>query len=41
PLDCPSASASTALDLILNVITVGSVSSGYLSFGDAVRFRTS
>ena len=41
PLDFPSASASTALDLSLNVIKVGRVTAGYLRFGDAVRIRTS
>ncbi|MCU1599256.1 MAG: Xylulose kinase [Glaciihabitans sp.] len=41
PLDFSSASASTALDLRLNVIKVGRVTAGYLRFGDAVRIRTS
>jgi len=41
PLDLASASASTALDLSLNVVKVGRVTAGYLRFGDAVRIRTS
>lgn len=41
PLDFPSTSASTAVDLSLNVITVGRVTAGYLRFGDAIQIRTS
>jgi AraC-like DNA-binding protein len=40
PMDFPSASASTSLDMSLNVIKVGRVTAGYLQFGDAMRIRT-
>ncbi|PPL17963.1 AraC family transcriptional regulator [Microterricola pindariensis] len=40
PMDFPSASASTSLDMSLNVVKVGRVTAGYLQFGDAMRVRT-
>ncbi|MGO4690144.1 AraC family transcriptional regulator [Glaciibacter sp. 2TAF33] len=40
PMDFPSASASTSLDMSLNVIKVGRVTAGYLQFGDAMRIQT-
>jgi AraC-like DNA-binding protein len=39
-MDFPSASASTSLDMSLNVIKIGRVTAGYLQFGDAVRIQT-
>jgi AraC-like DNA-binding protein len=40
PMDFPSASASTSLDISLNVVKVGRVTAGYLQFGDAMRIQT-
>ncbi|WP_245762387.1 AraC family transcriptional regulator [Mycetocola miduiensis] len=40
PMDFPSASASTSINMSLNVIKVGRVTAGYLRFGDAVHIRT-
>lgn len=40
PLDFPSASKETVVDLQLNVIKVGKVTAGYLRFGSAIRITT-
>ena len=40
PLDFPSVSTSTEVDLQLNVVKVGRVTAGYLRFGDAIRIHT-
>jgi AraC-like DNA-binding protein len=40
PMDFPSVSASTSLDMSLNIIKVGRVTAGYLHFGDALRIQT-
>ena len=40
PLDFPSASSSTSVDLRLNVVKVGRITAGYLRFGGAIRIRT-
>jgi AraC-like DNA-binding protein len=40
PLDFPSASTSTDVDLRLNVVKVGRITAGYLRFGDAIRIHT-
>jgi AraC-like DNA-binding protein len=40
PMSFPSASASTSLDMSLNVIKIGRVTAGYLQFGDAMRIQT-
>jgi AraC-like DNA-binding protein len=40
PLDFSSPSASTSLRMSLNVVTLGRVTLGYLSLGDAVCIRT-
>ena len=40
PLDFPSLSTSTEVDLQLNVVKVGRVTAGYLRFGDAIRIHT-
>jgi AraC-like DNA-binding protein len=40
PMDFPSASASTSLDMSLNVIRIGRVTAGFLQFGDAMRIQT-
>ncbi|WP_310793910.1 AraC-like ligand-binding domain-containing protein [Mycetocola manganoxydans] len=40
PMEFPSASASTSLDMSLNVIKIGRVTAGYLQFGDAMRIQT-
>jgi AraC-like DNA-binding protein len=41
PLDFPSVSTSTEVDLRLNVVTVGRITAGYLRFGDAIQIHTS
>lgn len=40
PMDFPSASTSTAMDLRLNVLTVGRVTAGYVRFSDAIHIQT-
>jgi AraC-like DNA-binding protein len=40
PMEFWSASASTSLDMSLNVVKVGRVTAGYLQFGDAMHIRT-
>ncbi|MGO4102620.1 AraC family transcriptional regulator [Leifsonia sp. YAF41] len=40
PVDFPSASASTSLDMSLNAIKIGRVTVGYLEFGVAMRIQT-
>lgn len=40
PLDFPSVSTSTEVDLQLNVVKVGRITAGYLRFGDAIRIHT-
>ena len=40
PMDFPSASGSTSIDMSLNVIKIGRVTAGYLQFRDAVRIQT-
>ena len=40
PMDFPSVSASTSVDMSLNVIKVGRVTAGYLRFSNAIRIQT-
>jgi AraC-like DNA-binding protein len=40
PLDFPSPSPSTAVDLRINVVRVGRITAGYLRFGSAIQILT-